>query len=141
MNQHDPQSNDGRDPRFPSGRWTGYFLDARNPGRHGMDLHLVFARGAITGAGSDAVGAFTIYGRYSDDGECRWTKKYEVHEVAYRGFRETRGIWGVWDLTELGRAIRGGFQIWPEGEAGDAIAADVAASQTAPAERVLTGVG
>jgi hypothetical protein len=38
--------------------------------------------------------------------------------VAYRGFREGKGIWGTWEITVLNR---GGFHIWPkragEGEA------------------------
>lgn len=134
MTKHDPHADDGRDPRFPSGRWTGFFLDARFPGRHAMDLHLVFSRGAITGAGADGVGGFTIYGRYSDDGECLWTKHYPGHSVRYRGFRESRGIWGTWDLVEQGARARGGFQIWPEGEQQEGIAAEVAEKVPNPLE-------
>ena len=40
------------------------------------------------------------------------------HDVAYRGFREGKGIWGTWEINTL---AHGGFQIWPkrhgEGEA------------------------
>ena len=43
--------------------------------------------------------------------ECAWTKAYlGRHTVHYRGFREGKGIWGVWEL-EPGQ--RGGFSIWP----------------------------
>ncbi len=101
--------------RFPSGPWTGFYLDPRHPGRHGMDVDLTFLRGKISGAGDDKVGAFVIYGRFSDDGECRWNKEYGRHTVAYRGFREGKGIWGTWELSEAGRPIKGGFQIWPRG--------------------------
>ena len=30
------------DPRFPSGRWTGFFLQKAVPGRHLMELRLQF---------------------------------------------------------------------------------------------------
>ncbi|MEZ5963254.1 MAG: hypothetical protein R3F56_05335 [Planctomycetota bacterium] len=119
------------DDRFPSGPWTGFFLDPRHPGRHRMDLDLTFTRGKIGGGGADSVGAFTVFGRYSDDGECRWTKEYPAHDVVYRGFREGKGIWGTWELQEHGRAVRGGFQIWPKGH-GEGIAESVEAEAPAP---------
>jgi hypothetical protein len=34
------------------------------------------------------------------------------HDVYYRGFREGKGIWGLWELT----VDSGGFHIWPRGE-------------------------
>ena len=126
------------DARFPSGPWTGFFIDPRHPGRHGMDVDLTFARGKISGVGDDKVGAFTIYGRFSDDGECRWNKEYAGHSVAYRGFREGKGIWGTWELSELGRPIKGGFQIWPKGH-GDGIGEQL--EEEAPAPQVLVGSG
>lgn len=134
MNSHDAHGDD--DPRFPSGPWTGFYLDPRHPGRHKMDLDLAFTRGKIGGAGADRVGVFTIFGRYSDDGECRWTKEYSHHDVTYRGFREGKGIWGTWILNELGRTIRGGFQIWPKGH-GDGIGQTI--EEQAPAPPVLAG--
>jgi hypothetical protein len=112
MMKHDHDSDTSR---FPSGPWTGYFLDRRNPGQHRMQLDLAFLRGKINGAGDDRAGTFTIYGRYSVDGECRWTKEYGSHTVVYRGFREGKGIWGTWEISDGGSTLRGGFHIWPRG--------------------------
>jgi hypothetical protein len=109
------------DPRFPSGPWTGYFLQPLVPGRHQMELRLTFRDGAMIGEGRDLVGLFTINGGYSlADGSCYWTKHYVgKHDVYYHGFNEGKGIWGTWEIPasrEYGQQ-RGGFHIWPEGMA------------------------
>lgn len=108
------------DPRFPSGPWTGFFLQRAIPGRHSMELHLTFSQGTMTGEGRDWVGKFIIRGRYNlADGKCHWTKKYlGKHDVFYQGFNEGKGIWGVWEIPpeqNYGLNSRGGFHIWPEG--------------------------
>jgi hypothetical protein len=108
------------DPRFPSGRWTGFFLQPQLPGKHQMELLLTFRQGLVNGEGRDRVGAFTIRGRYSlEDGKCTWTKHYiGRHDVFYSGYGEERGIWGKWDIpAEQNRGLHwhGGFFIWPEG--------------------------
>ena len=79
-----------------------------------MDLVLTFSNGSISGDGRDDVGRFVITGRYdSGSGECYWTKHYiGQHSVFYRGFREGKGIWGLWELG----VDSGGFHIWPLGE-------------------------
>ena len=102
------------DPRFPSGPWTGFFLQKSIPGRHHMDLRLTFRNGDMTGEGRDRVGEFLIKGRYDlSNGKCHWTKKYiGKHDVFYDGFNEGKGIWGVWEIV----FDRGGFHIWPEGQ-------------------------
>jgi hypothetical protein len=107
------------DPRFPSGRWLGFFLDARVPGRHEMELDLTFHDEVLTGEGRDVVGEFTFRGRYElEEGKCRWTKQYVGrHSVEYRGFNEGKGIWGTWELRFQGWRATGGFHIWPEGMA------------------------
>jgi hypothetical protein len=104
------------DPRFPSGPWTGFFLDPRLPGRHLMELRLTFRGGSLSGEGRDWVGLFVLRGRYDlADGTCHWTKRYlGKHDVFYRGYNEGKGIWGTWEIRDLGR---GGFHIWPEGMA------------------------
>ena len=108
------------DPRFPSGPWTGYFLQRLIPGRHLMELRLTFSGGIMQGEGRDWVGAFVIRGRYNvADGQCQWTKHYVGrHVVFYKGFNEGKGIWGTWEIpTEPKYNQRGGFHIWPEGMA------------------------
>jgi hypothetical protein len=108
------------DPRFPSGPWTGFFLQPALPGRHRMELRLTFKSGVVTGEGRDWVGNFVIRGRYSiEDGKCHWTKRYLArHDVFYQGYNEGKGIWGVWEIPpeqNAGLVWRGGFHIWPEG--------------------------
>ncbi len=47
--------------------------------------------------------------------ECFWQKIYPTRSpVAYEGYREGKGIWGRWKLTNA----RGGFHIWPLTEGG-----------------------
>lgn len=102
------------DARFPSGPWTGFFLQPDLPGRHAMELHLSFAEGQIRGEGRDRIGAFLIRGTFQvEDGRCWWTKSYlGRHDVHYQGYNEGKGIWGLWEIE---RPWRGGFHIWPEG--------------------------
>lgn len=106
------------DPRFPSGRWTGFFLDKRVRGKTQMELLLTFLQGEMTGEGRDRVGPFLIRGRYAiEDGQCHWNKRYVGgHDVFYKGFNEGKGIWGRWELTpkEIYGFVHGGFHIWPE---------------------------
>ena len=79
-----------------------------------MDLALSFADHAVTGDGNDDIGRFFVIGRFDGtNGECYWTKTYiEAHNVCYRGFREGKGIWGLWKPPNAS----GGFHIWPVGE-------------------------
>ena len=105
------------DPRFPSGPWTGYFLQKLIPGRHLMELRLSFSQGQIQGEGRDWVGLFILRGRYDlQEGKCYWTKRYLAkHDVFYQGFNEGKGIWGVWEISSKTLPQQGGFHIWPEG--------------------------
>jgi hypothetical protein len=109
------------DPRFPSGPWTGFFLQKALPGRHLMELQLTFSAGTLSGEGRDWVGRFVLRGHYSlADGKCRWVKRYVAkHDVVYRGFNEGKGIWGIWEIPGIADPAigRGGFHIWPEGMA------------------------
>ena len=109
------------DPRFPSGPWVGFFLQRELPGRHRMELHLTFTQGRLTGEGRDWVGPFTVRGRYNlADGKCSWNKRYTgQHDVAYQGYNEGKGIWGIWEFPfrVYGMSSRGGFHIWPKGMA------------------------
>jgi hypothetical protein len=113
-----PLTNLETDPRFPSGPWTGFFLQQAIPGRHLMELRLTFQNAMITGEGRDWVGPFLLSGRYDlADGKCRWTKRYiGRHDVYYQGFNEGKGIWGIWEIPSTAAgSLRGGFHIWPEG--------------------------
>jgi hypothetical protein len=109
------------DPRFPSGPWTGFFLQKALPGKHLMELRLQFRGGALTGEGRDWVGAFIVRGQYSvEDGKVHWQKRYLAkHDVFYRGFGEGKGIWGTWEIPTVAdpNVRHGGFHIWPEGMA------------------------
>jgi hypothetical protein len=111
--------NPESDPRFPSGPWTGFFLQRLLPGRHKMELILNFSKGQMTGEGRDWVGEFLIRGKYDiADGRCHWTKRYVgKHDVFYQGFNEGKGIWGHWEIAATNEYPRqhGGFHIWPEG--------------------------
>ncbi|MBI3854993.1 MAG: hypothetical protein HY293_04800 [Planctomycetes bacterium] len=99
---------------FTSGPWTGFYTYA-NSRRERMDLALAFRQGVVTGSGSDPVGFFTIDGRYDpESNEIHWTKTYPgSHDVFYKGCRDSRGIWGTWQLRIFGS---GGFHIWPKGQ-------------------------
>jgi hypothetical protein len=99
---------------FPSGPWTGFYNYGRSKGKHRMDLVLTFADHAVSGDGSDDIGRFSVTGRFDEtNGECYWTKTYiGGHDVYYRGFREGKGIWGLWELP----VESGGFHIWPRGQ-------------------------
>jgi len=98
---------------FPSGPWTGFYNYGRTTRKHRMDLVLTFADHTVSGDGSDDIGRFVITGRFEEtNGECYWTKAYIAgHHVCYRGFRERKGIWGLWELPDES----GGFNIWPLG--------------------------
>jgi len=118
MNEANPHLE--ADARFPSGKWTGFFLQKQLPGRHMMELLLTFQNGQMTGEGRDWVGAFHIKGRYFvEDGKAYWTKSYPGrHDVFYNGYNEGKGIWGKWEIPpeqNLGMHWHGGFHIWPEG--------------------------
>jgi hypothetical protein len=109
------------DTRFPTGPWTGFFLQCWLPGRHRMVLDLHFDAGRLQASGTDDVGPFTFDGEYDPaDGKCSWIKQYTGrHSIRYRGANEGHGIWGVWELPQLGGLFmdRGVFHIWPEGMA------------------------
>src|SRR5260370_4076354 len=73
------------DPRFPSGPWTGFFLQKLIPGRHLMELLLTFSKGNMTGEGRDLVGQFIIRGQHDlADATCHSTKRYAAtHALFY----------------------------------------------------------
>ena len=80
----------------------------------------------------DDIGQFAVTGRFDcTNGECYWTKTYiGRHDVYYRGFRDGKGIWGLWELPNES----GGFHIWPLGQEGDL--GHETAEEPAPVEAV-----
>src|SRR5438132_836925 len=91
MNAGQSEHGQETDPRFPSGPWTGFFVQKLiAPGKHTMELRLQFRGGTMTGEGRDWVGPFLVRGRYDvADGKCHFTKSYVGrHDVFYRGFNE-----------------------------------------------------
>ena len=121
----------------PSGPWTGFYRYRHLPGTCKTDLILTFENGRITGEGNDIVGPFVISGSYdAASKECYWTKTYvAAHDVFYKGFREDKGIWGLW---EIGEHWRGGFHVWPRGSKGAGNEVDSQAEEL-PAEIVTVG--
>lgn len=106
------------DPRFPSGRWVGFWLQPPLRGRQYMNpLHLSFAAGRVTGHGSDCIGDFELNGSYNlQDGRCLIVKQYlGAHSVKYDGCNQNDGLW-IWGTWEIGTRYRGGFHLWPWGQ-------------------------
>jgi hypothetical protein len=105
------------DPRFPSGEWTGFWLQRAYAGRQWMRLFLTFKEGFITGAGSDRIGDFDMRGTYDlVTGACSIAKTYHgAHAVEYEGRNEGDGLW-IWGLWTIRPFDRGGFHLWPAGE-------------------------
>ena len=99
-----------------------------------MDLVLIFADHTVSDDGSDYIGQFFLTGRFDGtNGECCWTKTYVgAHKVYYRGFREGKGIWGLWELPNES----GGFHIWPLGQ-GEGEQNYESAEEPAPVEAVV----
>jgi len=115
------------DDFLPSGQWTGFYQQFGAKFR--TDLSLTFASGRLRGDGIDGVGAFVVVGRYdTGTNDVLWTKSYlGAHHVYYRGCRDGKAIWGVWEIPGYGR---GGFKIWPRGHS------DASAEATATNERL-----
>ena len=86
----------------------------------------------MTGEGRDRIGPFLIRGKYNvDDGKCHWSKRYiGKHDVAYQGYNEGKGIWGIWEIPP---SWRGGFHIWPRAM-GDPTSPHLAEAIDEPAE-------
>ena len=114
-----PPANE-TDERFPSGRWTGFFLQPRLPGRHWMDLALTFRQGIVKGEGRDRIGPFQIRGRYElSTGKCWWSKHYlGKHSLVYHEYNEGRGIWGNWEHTRDQARASSGRRRWATRPAG-----------------------
>jgi hypothetical protein len=82
-----------------------------------MLVSLEFRDGRIDGEGGDIIGPFTFKGRYDlKTGRCVLKKQYlHAHSVQYEGVSEGADLW-LWGVWNVG-GDRGGFHLWPEGEA------------------------
>lgn len=109
MKRNEEPESTAPDPDFPSGEWVGFYRAEGS--NHRQEMSLVFSDGAMQGDGGDSVGCFAIHGRYdSETREVWWTKTYPgSHQVFYKGYREIKGIWGLWDI----KGYTDGFHIWP----------------------------
>ena len=116
------------DSDFPSGEWVGFYVD--HGSNHRQEMHLSFADGRMQGAGADAVGPFVIRGTYDPESkDVRWVKTYSgQHSVYYKGYREVKGIWGMWEIPP---GATDGFHIWPRAH-GEAPSVRTAAERDAP---------
>jgi len=104
------------DPRFPSGPWTGFWIQT-GFGKQQMSLSLAFFDGCVRGCGRDIVGRFNFDGVYDlKSGRVQIAKQYEgAHLVGYEGANQADGLW-VWGIWNIRSVLRGGFHIWPEWE-------------------------
>ena len=102
------------DPRYPSGEWSGFFVQPDSSQRHWMLFYLEFRGGVIRGEGNDWIGAFHLSGTYdTGSGLCRWTKQYlGQHRVEYEGLNQGHGIVGKWTIADVWSDH---FHIWPKG--------------------------
>jgi hypothetical protein len=100
------------DPRFPSGPWTGFWVQGRL-GKQRMSLSLSFTEGRVTGIGRDIIGRFDFAGTYDlSSGRVQMLKQDEgAHRVMYDGGKRADGLW-LWGLWTI-RSHRGGFHVWP----------------------------
>ncbi|MFT3787455.1 MAG: hypothetical protein QM770_15020 [Tepidisphaeraceae bacterium] len=105
------------DPRFPTGKWTGFWLQKGMPGRQVMALDIRFVNGRVKGTGHDLIGDFDFSGSYDlTDGSVLVVKQYlGAHKVTYEGRNEGDGQW-IWGLWTIGSRDRGGFHLWPASE-------------------------
>ena len=113
----EPRPGAETDPRFPSGRWVGFWLQRHMPGRQYMSFDLAFADGRVSGVGADCIGDFAFSGHYDlANGTLVLLKQYRgAHLVEYEGRNEDDGqwVWGVWTIRGMDQ---GGFHLWPDGE-------------------------
>ena len=109
MKRAEEFENQVPDPDFPSGEWIGFYRDSGS--NHRQEMSLVFTQGQMSGEGGDDIGSFAIRGHYdAESREVWWTKVYPgSHDVFYKGYREIKGIWGLWDI----HGHTDGFHIWP----------------------------
>ncbi len=98
---------------FPSGPWTGFYNYGRSTRKHRMDLvlTLLITRLRRRKRRHRSIRSYRAVRRHKR----RMLLDEDLHRrtrVYYRGFREGKGIWGLWELPNES----GGFHIWPLGQ-------------------------
>jgi hypothetical protein len=130
-----PNAGSEQHPFFPSGEWEGFFMyrALHDTEQHKMAFTLHFCEQAVTGMGSDNVGAFGWNGVYDiRAGTCKMTKfYYGQHAVFYDGHVDENGIWGTWAISAHWTGV---FHIWPKKQN---IEEEIRAKETT-SERVAT---
>lgn len=105
------------DPRFPSGRWKGYFIQWGVRGW--QDLILNFSNGTIDGTAVDKGGECDVKGTYDlSNGAVSLVKIYFYHKVEYRGETRDKGIRGGFMIRYPLTIDAGDFYIWPDPDQG-----------------------
>lgn len=139
----DPRLDDTceQDPRLPSGRWRGHYIQFGLKSSQEFILH--FNNGIVTGMGCDPCGVFAVTGDYDlKSARVRMKKAYpgRGYHVEYDGNAEIQhGIWGLWHIPG---DDRGGFQIRPEGDAANGAAETLEQDLPTPVlEPVLANAG
>ncbi len=130
-----PNVNPETDERFPSGTWTGFFVQQEiYYGRCWMDIFLRFSNGIVKGEWHDIVGPFVMRGKYElDSAVVSIHKDYiEANHVYYKGRHKGKAISGIWHLPSM----RGPFIIWHEKNA-DPTIRRLRAEAEVPVEEVI----
>lgn len=117
--EHDDLPPEETDDRFPSGPWTGFWIQGPIKGK--QDLILTFSGGSVRGEGYDMSGDFLVRGTYDvEAGRAALRKIYPgSHTVEYDATADGNGLWGPWQINipatrdHPGFHDRGGFHIWP----------------------------
>ena len=105
------------DPRFPSGRWKGYYIQWGVRGW--QELTLQFRGGKIDGIAIDKGGECDVHGTYDlATGNVSLVKIYYYHKVEYRGESRDRGIRGGFMIRYQFTIDAGDFYIWPDPDQG-----------------------
>lgn len=132
MMRKEKEETTSPEPDFPSGEWVGFYQQFGM--KHRQDLVLTFSQRILAGEGLDGIGPFVVRGHYDpEERTASWIKSYASHTVFYKGYRETKGIWGTWEVV----GMRGGFHIWPRSE-GEALAEEEAEELELPAAAATT---
>lgn len=81
--------------------WTGFFMQDGVQNDMNLENMQIGLEGVISGAGSDAVGDFTISGNLDGESNFTFDKAYAEHTVSYKGKLEGTRLAGQWSLGDI----------------------------------------